>query len=73
MITLHLATWGFEHGHCAQDPRARRVGGGEKLPDFVPPPEAFGKMITTIDGLTIKHSGRFMERRARIIPGRDDA
>src|ERR1700744_4003657 len=35
--------------------------GDEKLPGFVPPAEAIGKMIRTIDGLTLKDSGRFMD------------
>jgi NAD(P)-dependent dehydrogenase (short-subunit alcohol dehydrogenase family) len=34
--------------------------GNTKLPGFVPPEEAIGKMIKTIDGLTLKDSGRFM-------------
>jgi NAD(P)-dependent dehydrogenase (short-subunit alcohol dehydrogenase family) len=32
-----------------------------RLPGFVPPSEAVGKMMTTIDGLTMKDSGRFMQ------------
>ena len=35
--------------------------GNVKLPGFVPPEEAIGKMIKTIDGLTIKDSGRFLD------------
>ena len=35
--------------------------GDTKLPGFVPPEEAIGKMIKTIDGLTIKDTGRFMD------------
>jgi NAD(P)-dependent dehydrogenase (short-subunit alcohol dehydrogenase family) len=35
--------------------------GNMKLPGFVPPAEAIGKMIGTIDGLSIKDSGRFMD------------
>ena len=35
--------------------------GAMKLPGFVPPEEAIGKMIKTIDGLTLKDSGRFMD------------
>jgi NAD(P)-dependent dehydrogenase (short-subunit alcohol dehydrogenase family) len=34
--------------------------GKTKLPGFVPPQEAIGKMIKTIDSLTIKDTGRFM-------------
>ena len=34
--------------------------GNVKLPGFVPPEEAIGHMIKTIDGLTIKDSGRFL-------------
>lgn len=35
--------------------------GKAKLPGFMPPEEAIGKMIHTIDGLTLKDSGRFMD------------
>jgi hypothetical protein len=35
--------------------------GNLDLPGFVPPEEAIGKMIKTIDGLTIKDTGRFMD------------
>lgn len=35
--------------------------GDTKLPGFVPPEEAIGKMIKTIDGLTIKDTGRFLQ------------
>jgi NAD(P)-dependent dehydrogenase (short-subunit alcohol dehydrogenase family) len=35
--------------------------GPQKLPGFVPPAEAIGKMIRTIDSLTIKDSGRFLD------------
>ena len=31
------------------------------LPGFVPPEVAIGKMIATIEGLTIKDTGRFMD------------
>ena len=34
--------------------------GNAKLPGFVPPEEAIGKMIKTIDGLSIKDTGRFL-------------
>jgi NAD(P)-dependent dehydrogenase (short-subunit alcohol dehydrogenase family) len=42
--------------------------GPEKLPGFVPPEEAIGKMIHTIDGLTIKDSGRFLDNDGRDHP-----
>ncbi|MGC1457648.1 MAG: SDR family oxidoreductase [Steroidobacteraceae bacterium] len=42
--------------------------GDDKLPGFVPPPEAVGKMIRTIDGLTLKDSGRFMDNDGRDHP-----
>jgi NAD(P)-dependent dehydrogenase (short-subunit alcohol dehydrogenase family) len=42
--------------------------GNDKLPGFVPPPEAVGKMIRTIDGLTIKDSGRFMDNDGKDHP-----
>jgi len=35
--------------------------GNFKLPGFVPPEEAVGKMMRTIDGLTLKDTGRFMD------------
>jgi NAD(P)-dependent dehydrogenase (short-subunit alcohol dehydrogenase family) len=34
--------------------------GKTKLPGFVPPEEAIGRMIKTIEGLTIKDTGRFL-------------
>jgi NAD(P)-dependent dehydrogenase (short-subunit alcohol dehydrogenase family) len=34
--------------------------GDMKLPGFVPPEEAIGKMIRTIDALTVKDTGRFL-------------
>jgi len=42
--------------------------GDLKLPGFVPPPEAVGKMIATIDGLTLKDSGRFLQTDGRDQP-----
>jgi NAD(P)-dependent dehydrogenase (short-subunit alcohol dehydrogenase family) len=42
--------------------------GDEKLPGFVPPAEAIGKMIRTIDGLTLKDSGRFMDNDGKDHP-----
>jgi NAD(P)-dependent dehydrogenase (short-subunit alcohol dehydrogenase family) len=42
--------------------------GDLKLPGFVPPPEAVGKMIVTIDGLTLKDSGRFLQTDGRDQP-----
>jgi len=42
--------------------------GDLRLPGFVPPSEAVGKMITTIDGLTLKDSGRFMQSDGRDQP-----
>jgi NAD(P)-dependent dehydrogenase (short-subunit alcohol dehydrogenase family) len=42
--------------------------GDVKLPGFVPPQEAIGKMIKTIDGLTIKDSGRFMDNDGKDHP-----
>ncbi len=42
--------------------------GDDKLPGFVPPPEAVGKMIRTIDGLTLKDSGRFMDNDGKDHP-----
>jgi NAD(P)-dependent dehydrogenase (short-subunit alcohol dehydrogenase family) len=42
--------------------------GDLKLPGFVPPAEAVGKMIVTIDGLTPKDSGRFLQSDGRDQP-----
>jgi NAD(P)-dependent dehydrogenase (short-subunit alcohol dehydrogenase family) len=42
--------------------------GDLKLPGFVPPSEAVGKMIATIDGLTPKDSGRFLQNDGRDQP-----
>lgn len=42
--------------------------GHAKLPGFVPPAEAIGKMIKTIDGLTIKDTGRFMDNDGKDHP-----
>jgi NAD(P)-dependent dehydrogenase (short-subunit alcohol dehydrogenase family) len=42
--------------------------GNDKLPGFVPPAEAIGKMIHTIDGLTMKDSGRFMDNDGKDHP-----
>jgi NAD(P)-dependent dehydrogenase (short-subunit alcohol dehydrogenase family) len=42
--------------------------GNLKLPGFVPPEEAVGKMIKTIDGLTINDSGRFMDNDGKDHP-----
>jgi NAD(P)-dependent dehydrogenase (short-subunit alcohol dehydrogenase family) len=42
--------------------------GDLKLPGFVPPSEAVGKMIATIDGLTLKDSGRFLQTDGRDQP-----
>jgi NAD(P)-dependent dehydrogenase (short-subunit alcohol dehydrogenase family) len=42
--------------------------GDDKLPGFVPPAEAIGKMIKTIDGLTMKDSGRFMDNDGKDHP-----
>jgi NAD(P)-dependent dehydrogenase (short-subunit alcohol dehydrogenase family) len=42
--------------------------GDAKLPGFVPPAEAIGKMIKTIDGLTIKDSGRFLDNDGKDHP-----
>ena len=38
------------------------------LPGFVPPSEAVGKMIHTIDGLTLKDSGRFLDNDGKDHP-----
>ena len=42
--------------------------GNDKLPGFVPPAEAIGKMIRTIDGLSMKDSGRFMDNDGKDHP-----
>ena len=42
--------------------------GNVKLPGFVPPEEAIGKMIKTIDGLTIKDTGRFLDNGGKDHP-----
>jgi NAD(P)-dependent dehydrogenase (short-subunit alcohol dehydrogenase family) len=42
--------------------------GDTKLPGFVPPEEAIGKMIKTIDHLTIKDSGRFLDNDGKDHP-----
>jgi NAD(P)-dependent dehydrogenase (short-subunit alcohol dehydrogenase family) len=42
--------------------------GNVKLPGFVPPREAIGKMIKTIDGLTVKDTGRFMDNDGKDHP-----
>ena len=42
--------------------------GNAKLTGFVAPEEAIGKMIRTIDGLTIKDSGRFMDNDGKDHP-----
>ena len=42
--------------------------GNAKLTGFVPPEEAIGKMIKTIDALTIKDSGRFMDNDGKDHP-----
>jgi len=42
--------------------------GDVKLPGFVPPSEAVGSMIHTIDGLTIKDSGRFLDNDGKDHP-----
>jgi NAD(P)-dependent dehydrogenase (short-subunit alcohol dehydrogenase family) len=42
--------------------------GNMKLKGFVPPEEAIGKMIKTIDGLTLKDSGRFMDNDGKDHP-----
>ncbi|MCP5144078.1 MAG: SDR family oxidoreductase [Gammaproteobacteria bacterium] len=42
--------------------------GDLKLPGFVPPEVAIGKMITTIDGLTFEDSGRFLQNDGRDHP-----
>jgi NAD(P)-dependent dehydrogenase (short-subunit alcohol dehydrogenase family) len=42
--------------------------GNVKLQGFVPPAEAIGKMIKTIDGLSIKDTGRFMDNDGKDHP-----
>jgi NAD(P)-dependent dehydrogenase (short-subunit alcohol dehydrogenase family) len=42
--------------------------GDVKLPGFVPPQQAISKMIKTIDGLTIKDTGRFMDNDGKDHP-----
>lgn len=42
--------------------------GNDKLPGFVPPAQAVGRMIRTIDGLTMKDSGRFMDNDGKDHP-----
>jgi NAD(P)-dependent dehydrogenase (short-subunit alcohol dehydrogenase family) len=42
--------------------------GNTKLPGFVPPEEAIGKMIKTIDGLSIKDTGRFLDNDGKDHP-----
>jgi NAD(P)-dependent dehydrogenase (short-subunit alcohol dehydrogenase family) len=42
--------------------------GNVKLTGFVPPEEAIGKMIKTIDGLTLKDSGRFLDNDGKDHP-----
>jgi len=42
--------------------------GDLRLPGFVPPAEAVGRMIATIDGLTLKDSGRFLQSDGRDQP-----
>jgi NAD(P)-dependent dehydrogenase (short-subunit alcohol dehydrogenase family) len=42
--------------------------GKTKLPGFVPPQEAIGKMIKTIEGLSIKDTGRFMDNDGKDHP-----
>jgi NAD(P)-dependent dehydrogenase (short-subunit alcohol dehydrogenase family) len=42
--------------------------GNVKLPGFVPPEEAVGKMIRTIDGLTSKDTGRFLDNDGKDHP-----
>ena len=42
--------------------------GNVKLPGFVPPEEAIGKMIKTIEGLTVKDSGRFLDNDGKDHP-----
>jgi NAD(P)-dependent dehydrogenase (short-subunit alcohol dehydrogenase family) len=42
--------------------------GNFRAPGFVPPEEAIGKMIKTIDGLTMKDTGRFMDNDGKDHP-----
>ena len=42
--------------------------GNFHAPGFVPPQEAIGKMIQTIDGLTMKDTGRFMDNDGKDHP-----
>jgi NAD(P)-dependent dehydrogenase (short-subunit alcohol dehydrogenase family) len=42
--------------------------GSMKLPGFMPPEEAIGKMIKTIDGLTIKDTARFLDNDGKNHP-----
>jgi NAD(P)-dependent dehydrogenase (short-subunit alcohol dehydrogenase family) len=42
--------------------------GNFHAPGFVPPEEAIGKMIKTIDGLTIKDTGRFLDNDGKDHP-----
>ena len=42
--------------------------GSFRAPGFVPPQEAIGKMIKTIDGLTIKDAGRFLDNDGKDHP-----
>jgi NAD(P)-dependent dehydrogenase (short-subunit alcohol dehydrogenase family) len=42
--------------------------GNIKLPGFVPPEEAVGKMVKTIDGLSIKDTGRFLDNDGKDHP-----
>jgi NAD(P)-dependent dehydrogenase (short-subunit alcohol dehydrogenase family) len=42
--------------------------GNFHAPGFVPPQEAVGKMIKTIDGLTLKDTGRFMDNDGKDHP-----
>ncbi|HUK00700.1 MAG TPA: SDR family oxidoreductase [Steroidobacteraceae bacterium] len=42
--------------------------GNFRAPGFVPPEVAIGKMIKTIDGLTLKDSGRFMDNDGKDHP-----
>jgi len=42
--------------------------GNMKLPGFMPPEEAIGKMIKTIDGLTIKDTARFLDNDGKNHP-----
>ena len=42
--------------------------GNVKLPGFEPPEQAIGKMIRTIDGLTLKDTGRFLDNDGKNHP-----